>query len=289
MNCTDCQDKFSETLDNDTPSGMTTAFKAHLASCSSCASAFNGFKKAVLTLQALPKQQVPADFLIGINEKLDRGTFAKLKKWFAFMGQHKLTASATMATVIVGVISATVLQTPEINQTQASAPTYAQTITTQHETKASENNYYPGVPYLTETQKSKTVVRNMAPVVQFASTNPKRTAHFYEIQPSRGSPTNYNTTYTNLSSTGKPKTDFHIIIHPASTAQQQIITRKISSNSNWKTYLHHSTLFVTLTDQQLPNFQEIFPPSAPPHKKLDLTPLTRKLDQRLFTIAISFE
>ncbi len=291
MNCTDCKDTFTDILDEDAPRDMTTAFKAHLASCPSCASDFSGFKKTVQTLHEIPQRQVPADFIIGINEKLDTSTFAKLKNWFSFMGQHKLTASATMATLIVGVISATVLQTPEINQTQVSktGTTYAQTITIQQELKGSDRNYYPGVPYLTEGKKSPSTVNKTTPVVQFASATPRTTASFYNTQPSRGSPQGYNTTYASINTASNPKPDFHIIIHPASSSQQQIITRKISANSQWKTFLHQSTLFVTLTDQQLPEFQKLFPPAAPPHKRLDLTPLANKTDQHLFTIAISFK
>ncbi len=293
MNCTDCQNKFTEILDHDMPGDMTTAFKAHLATCPTCASEFQGFKKTVQSLQLLPQEHVPADFLIGINEKLDATTFARLKNWFAFMGQHKVTASATMATLIVGVISATILQiTPTINQTELknSKTTYSQAITTQHETQKSENNYYPGVPYLNNSQTAKKTTRpNTTHGVQFASTNPRTTSAYYGIQSPRGSPENYRTSYTSLNSITNPTSDFHITIHPASTTQQHAITQRIVSNTNWETHLHNSTLFVTLANQQLPEFQKIFPPSAPPHKKLDLTPLTRHTEQHLFTITISFK
>jgi hypothetical protein len=290
MNCTDCQDKFTDILDDDAPGDMTTSFKAHLASCPSCASAFNGFKKTVQTLQGLPEQPVPADFLIGINEKLDTGTFARLKNWFSFLGQHKLTASATVATLIVGVISATVLQTtPNLPEQQLAKneTTYIQSITTQKENSVTEKNYYPGIPYLA----SKPVKQQTnKPVVQFASANfTKNSNGYYEIQNPRGSPQKYDSTYTNLNTTIYSKPDFHIIIHPASASQQQILTRRIASNTKWKTRLQNRTLFVTLTEQQLPEFQDIFPPAAPPHKKLDFTPLTSKTEQDLYTIAISFD
>ncbi len=293
MNCTDCQEKFTEILDDDAPADMAAAFTAHLTSCPSCASEFSGFKKTVQTLQTLAKQQVPADFLIGINEKLDSTTFTKVKNWFAFMGQHKLTASATVATLVIGVISATVLQTPNINEIQLSGEraTYTQAITTQQEAKINDHNYYPGVPYLASRQPEQKRSNTILPGVQFASTSTGKNNYHYGVQPPRGSPNKYATTaYTSLNLTRtNPKPDFHIVVHPASASQQQKITRTVAANSNWKTHLHNSTLFVTLTDEQLPEFQELFPPSAPPHKRLDLSPLTRNTDRHLFTIAISFK
>ena len=290
MNCTDCQNKFTEILDDDAPGDMTIAFKDHLASCPSCTSAFNGFKKTVQTLQALPQQPVPADFLIGINEKLDTNTFARLKNWFSFLGQHKLTASATVATFIIGVISTTIIQTtPNLPQTQLAGneTTYTQAITTQKETQTTAKNYYPGIPYI--TSKPVTQPANK-PIVQFASANLTGNNNaYYKRQNPRGSPQNYGSSYTSLNTTLSSKPDFHIIIHPASANQQQILTHRITSNANWKTYLQNHTLFVTLTKHQLPEFQNIFPPAAPPHKKLDLTQLTNKTKQDLYTIAISFK
>ncbi len=290
MNCTDCQGKFSEILDNDAPPEMATALKAHLASCSSCSSAFSTFEKTVQTLQAIPKQAVPADFLFGINAKLDHQPFAKLRSLFSFMGQHKLTASATMASLIVGVISVTILQTtPETGQTQFTDNnrTYTQALTTNNETRVAKNNYYPGVPYLAA---GKTEQQPTTPVVQFASTNTKINSGYYSIQNQRGSPGGYAAShYTGLRTSTSPKPDFHLIIHPASPYQQHSITRRISANSNWKTHLYNSTLFVTLTNQQLPEFQQLFPESAPPHKKLDFTSLASNAEQTLFTIAISFD
>lgn len=293
MNCTDCQEKFTAILDDDAPDDMTTVFTAHLASCPSCASEFSGFKKTVQTVQALPKQPVPGDFLVGINEKLDLTTFARLKSWFDFMGQHKLTASATVATLVIGVISATVLQTPNMNQAQLSGEraTYTQAITTQQEAKTNDHNYYPDVPYLASKQPEQKRGNTILPGVQFASTSTRVNNNYYGVQTPRGSPSEHaTTTYTSLNLTRtNPKPDFHIVVHPASARQQQKITRTFAANSNWKTHLHNSTLFVTLTDEQLPEFQELFPPSAPPHKRLDLSPLTRNTDRHLFTIAISFK
>lgn len=296
MNCTDCHDQFTEILDDDGSGDMGTTFKAHLASCSSCATEFKSFKRTVYTLQHIPQQNVPADFLMGINEKLDSSTLARLKNWFSFLGQHKLTTSATMATLIVGVISATVLQpTPNTSQIQLAqtSQTYTQAISTQTETKTAENNYYPGVPYLTGKQAPPSATAT-TPIVQFASANLGATGGYYGIQPTRGSPQPYpSNTYTSLHTSKltstSPVPDFHIIIHPASAVQQQTITRQVAANTDWKTYLNNATLFVTLTDTQLQEFQNMMPPSAPPHKRLDFSPLTENKDRHLFTIAISFK
>ncbi len=290
MNCTDCQNNFSEILDDEIPPARGSDFRAHLASCSSCASAFNSFKKTVQTLHAIPRQTVPADFLIGINNKLDKQSFTRLWSLFSFMGQHKLTASATMATLIVGVISATILQTtPQTTPSHFTGDnsTYTQAITTKNDPSSEEKNYYPGVPYLAAR---KTEPQTTTPIVQFASTNSRPNSGYYSIPNQRGSPEAYATPhYTSLCTTPNQKPDFHIIIHPASVHQQQMITHSIAANSNWKTHRHNSTLYVTLTGEQLPAFQQLFPPPAPPHKKLDFSPLTSKAEQSLFTISISFD
>nr|MDA3832622.1 hypothetical protein [Spirochaetales bacterium] len=179
--------------------------------------------------------------------------------------------------------------TPESNHTQLTGEnsTYTQALTVKKESGENNNNYYPGVPYLTAR---KTEAQTTAPIVQFASTNTKTTSGYYGLQNHRGPPQEYATNhYTRLTTTTNPKPDFHIIIHPASHPQQQSISRTNSANTNWKTYLHNKNLFVTLTDAQLPEFQQLLPPSAPPHKKLDFSPLTSQGKQKLFTIAVSFD
>ncbi len=72
MNCTSAQDMFSDLADDELAAVDVVRIEEHLATCRQCAQEWGYFKKSLAWLQEVQPVAPPADFLIGINAKLDR-------------------------------------------------------------------------------------------------------------------------------------------------------------------------------------------------------------------------
>lgn len=293
MNCTDCQNQFSDFIDEEISLKMARSLQDHLASCPNCAAELQLFQQTVTTLHSFPVQKVPADFIIGINEKLTPQPFAKLKGWLSFMTQHKLTTTTALAALMVGVISASVLQLSSQNSEQIVAQKLSgetsslQAMSADHD----QNNYYPGIPYLAQNSQTSQLPkpRNR---VQFTSTkqSPASAGHNYLFD-SRGSPAalaNPSTPHPSLTRLGAVSPDLIVTVHPSSTSHQNALIRQLTANRDWTSHISGNTLLVTLPCNQLSTFQHLFGPADPHINPTELSRLSNLSPSSLLTIAVAF-
>ncbi len=292
MNCPDCQNQFSDFIDAEISLKLAHSVQSHLAECPDCSAEWLLFQQTVTTLHNFPSQRVPADFIIGLNEKLSQQPFAKLKGWLAFMTQHKLTATTALATLMVGVISAAVLQLSPLDSEQ----TLARKDVADNSTilaltlDKDQTNYYPGIPFLAQnTQSSQlTIPRNRVQFTPVKQSAPK-TRH-NSLLDSRGSPTlTYSATpHPSLSRLGTTSPDMVVTIHASSTAYQHALISQLTANRNWKTQISGNTLLVTLPYTQLVNLQHLFGPADPHINPTELSRLSKSSSASLLTVAVAF-
>lgn len=156
MDCQSCQNNFSQYLDHDLDLDLTSQLSSHLASCPDCAEEWRMFQKTVQLLQHIPLESAPADFLVGVQQKLHpEGFLSKLQKFFT-ISPGRLATSSGLALVMVGLISTAIFKGGI--QTEHS-PTNNQIAGTSSKTALQQTNviaanapapvdYYPGVPQL---------------------------------------------------------------------------------------------------------------------------------------------
>ena len=292
MNCTDCQNQFSDFIDDEISLKLARSFKSHLADCPACAKEWQVFQHTINTLHSVPTQKVPADFLLGINEKLDRQPFAKLRGWFSFMGQHKMTATTTLATLVVGVISAAVLQLSPLDSEQTVAQNdlnQANSTMLAMGVDRGHVNYYPGTPYL--APKTQTApLPTPRPRVQFTPVKQSAPQSGHKnFLDSRGPPALSSTVqpHSSLAHYGTTSPDLVVTVHSRSTAYQHALIRQLTANHHWKTQISGNTLLVTLPCNQLGTFQHLFGPVNPHMNQNDLSRLS-KSPSSLLTVAVAF-
>lgn len=292
MNCTDCQNQFSDFIDDEISLKMARTVESHLAGCPACAAELQLFKQTVHTLHTFPTAKVPADFLIGINEKLSPQPFAKLKALFSFLADNKLTATATLATVMIGVISAAVLQLSPLDQTSTLAQKDSgETLTMQAmAVDPDQTNYYPGIPYLAKkaatSQGPIAATRVKFSPVKQSSPNSGHNSLFT----SRGPPSlvQPSSPHPSLSRFGAIPPDLVVTVHASSTAYQHALIRQMTANHNWRTQISGNTLLVSLPGRELANFQHIFGPVDPHITPSELSHLNKLSSASRLTVAVAF-
>ncbi len=292
MNCNHCQDQFSDFIDEEISLKMARRFKEHLAACPDCAAELQLFQHTVNTLHSFPVHRVPADFIIGINEKLAQQPFARLRGWLSFMTQHKLTATTALATLMVGVISATVLHLSPLDSEQIVARNgKGETPVMQALNVGKDHiNYYPGIPYLAQNSQNSPPKK---PRTRLKFTSVKQSApsagHNYLFD-SRGPPTltNTSTPHPSQAHLGTISPDLVVTVHPSSTAHQHALIRQLTANRDWKSHISGNTLLVTLPCSQLTTFQHLFGPADPHINPKELSRLSKSSPSRLLTVAVAF-
>ncbi len=282
MNCTDCQNQFSDFIDDEISLKMARSVKSHLASCPSCSAEWQLFQQTVNTLHTIPVQKVPADFIIGINEKLAQQPLGKLRGWFSFMSQHKLTTGSALATLMVGVISAAVLQLSPLDNEQIMANKGHEGTSTMQALALDKDhiNYYPGIPYLEQKTPTQTTPKPQARV-QFTSVSrgTPKVGHS-SLLDSRGPPS--------MSHFGTTSPDLVVTVHSKSTAYQHALIRQLTSHKHWKTQITGNSLLVTLPCNELSNFQHLFGPVNPHINTSELSRLSNSSSSRFLTVAVAF-
>jgi hypothetical protein len=292
MNCTDCQNQFSDFIDDEISLKLARSFKGHLEQCPACSAEWQLFRHTITTLHSVPVQRVPAGFLLGIHEKLDRRPLAGLAGWFAFLVRHKLTAATTLATLTVAVISAAVLQLSPLDgdQTLARLTNQEATVIQAAPTGKEGSNYYPDTPYLAQNSQTSPlpILRNrvqFTPVKQSAPNS----GHNSLLDP-RGPPNLGRTPFapSALSSFGAAAPDLVVTVHASSTAYQHALIRQLTSNHTWQTQITGNTLLVSLPCSQLDTFQHLFGPINPHIKASDLARLSQSSPAGRLTVAVTF-
>ncbi|PLX47215.1 MAG: hypothetical protein C0613_14645 [Desulfobulbaceae bacterium] len=291
MNCIDCQNQFSDFIDDEISSETARIFKGHLASCPACADEWHLFRQTVHAMHSFPEQKVPADFIIGINEKLTPQPFAKLRGWLSLMTQHKLTATSALATLVVGVISAAVLQLSPMDMYKNAVkedPGQQSSVQTQA-TNRDRTNYYPNTPYLAANTEPSRTPTNRARVQFTPVKQSSPTISQPSLIDSRGSPSlsHFATAAPPFSSLGSLTPDLVVTVHADNTAYQHALIRQMTSNRNWQTHISGNTLLVTLPCSQFNTFQHLFGPANPHINTKELSRIRRSATSML-TVAVAF-
>lgn len=287
MNCTDCQSQFSDFIDDEISLKMARSFKSHLTDCADCTAEWQLFQQTITTLHSFPTQKVPADFIIGVNEKLAPQPFAKLTGWLAFMTQHKMTATTALATLMVGVISAAVLQLSPLDNAQTLAQKAGGENSAVQSMAVGKDhiNYYPGIPYLAQNSAS---TQTFLPQTRVQFTPVKQSvpnAGHNSILASRGPP---SFAHPELPRFGTTAPDLVVTVHASSTAYQHALIRHLTTNQTWQTQISGNTLLVTLPSSELANFQHLFGPVDPHINPNELSRLSKSSSARLLTVAVAF-
>lgn len=290
MNCDDCQNQFSDFIDAEISLNLAASLEKHLATCPSCAAEWQHFQETIHTLHSFPSQKVPADFIIGMNEKLDAHPISKLRGWLAFMTEHKLPATTALATLMVAVISAAFLQLSPLDneQIQASKKSGETNSMLAMTVDTDLNDYYPGTPHLAPKYKLSPLAPR--PRVQFTPVKQSapRTTH-NSILDYRGPPTKPYTSlpHPSLSRVETTSPDLVVTVHSSSKSYQHALIRQLTTNRNWKTQISNNTLLITLPCSKLATFQHLFGPADPHINPLELSRL-RMAPSSLLTVAVEF-
>lgn len=290
MNCRQCQELFTSHLDGDLGDDRRGGFIAHLAACPNCAADLQLFQQAVSSLHAIPENSPPANFLPGIHAKLAQPSLSKIRRWFTFMGQHKLAASTALATMMVAVISATVIQletgTPslpsQVKVASISGPGHRLTGPVA-DLATPNHNYYPGVPYLTP-QTSGQQQSNVQPLVQFASTARSSTLASYHSQLADRAPPSFSTgVYPSVAM------DMNVSVNPTTRSQQHALIQQLVNQSVGFPQMQGNTIYIKMPASQLASLQRIFAPADPHLCRADLAKLrSQRQSNRLLNIAVTF-
>jgi hypothetical protein len=253
MNCKDCQNYFSEYFDHALDTQTVSEVVSHLSSCTECSTEWLAFKNTVGFLHNLPQEKVPPGFLTGIHNKLEsKSTLAKLLDWFSAT-TVRTAASGAFAVLCVGIITAAVVQNisfdkpmktenrvAQVDQKQqlgdAQAPIQMAANTSTPTSQPSEE-YYPGVPMLSEYEDTEGIVfspyafvasrqkKSTSPQVSFVSTGNRRPQ----------SPTREIFSFSKTTSKAPQiNPDVYLTLHPQSQADLADLMHHLIHSSSWQ-------------------------------------------------------
>ncbi len=164
LTCQECQDLFSSYLDQELEGQDNSKMMEHLGQCVACAAEWQEFKDTVQFIHEMPMLAAPPDLLPDINAELaPQSLLDRISRWLGF--SHPKTALTTiLATFVVGIVSASLIYLPSrpLGQSGASgvnpAGNYSttasrsenQTVTSMPVKTAKVENFYPGIPSLSE-------------------------------------------------------------------------------------------------------------------------------------------
>jgi hypothetical protein len=229
---------------------------------------WRAFRDAVALLRDMPMARVPPDFLAGIRQKLEPQTpWQKIKALLLRRGERHLAFSTAFAMLVIGFATASLLQMMPYSRPgrDAQAPVTARTERMAGNERSAEpaalpadsgagkdgqQNFYPGIPLLSEYEGSDGAFPHLAmngggkntqhvPVVDLVSTGPTHSATPY-----------LDTPFSSLSPHKQPpaiKPDLQITIHPGPRAEQMAIVQQIVQSPLWRAELYnHNTLLLSV-------------------------------------------
>lgn len=254
MNCTDCQNHFSEYLDHLLDSQSVSQVAEHLSVCPECTNEWLDFKKAIGFIQNLPLDSVPPGFLTGIHEKLEvKSPLSRIMDWFSTT-PVRLAASTGFAVLFVGVVTALVIQnipfdgtirtenrialSEQEKQSNAKEPLIQLAENKTVPVPQSSNDFYPGVPLLSEyedtvgmtfspyTLVSKPQRKTASPEISFVSTgNGQLNSSLHDF------PFSYSKA---TSKAPYVAPDAYLTLHPNSQAELSEFMHQIIHSSAWQ-------------------------------------------------------
>lgn len=253
MNCTDCQNHFSEYLDHSLDSQSISQVADHLSVCPECTNEWLVFKKAIGFIQNLPMDSVPPDFLTGIHEKLEaKSPLTRILDWFSTT-PVRLAASTGLAVLFVGVVTALVVQNISIGtikterrialseqgkQSEAKEPLIQFAENKSAPEPQASTDFYPGVPLLSEyedtggitfspyTLAAKPQRKTSSPEISFVSTgNGQMNSSLHDFPSS----------YSKAPSKAPYITpDAYLTLQPSSQAELSEFMHQIIHSSAWQ-------------------------------------------------------
>ncbi|MBI5557321.1 MAG: zf-HC2 domain-containing protein [Deltaproteobacteria bacterium] len=267
MKCDDCQELFSLYLDGEIDQISRSEVDSHFKACPQCVEEWRVFKNTVNFLRDIPMEKVPPGFLAGIHEKLERPSLlARFKALFFGQGERKLVFSTAFAMLVIGFVTASLIQlfpfsrSGKENQTPLTVPSgqMAQNALTQEKPSllladnSDQQDYYPGVPPLSEYDKNEpSSFQQLAMVPRAKSEHPVPQVDFvstgatgHATSPYLGAP------LTSLAARNQPpsiKPDLLITIHSSSGGEQMALVQQIVKSPLWRAELYnHSTLLLSV-------------------------------------------
>lgn len=106
MNCTDVKEKYSDYIDC-CLGECQGEVEAHLAICPVCRRELGSLRRMVSALNCLPQAEVPRDFLVHVNNRLDESRQGWFARWSEAMSEafpsRALAMAATVALVVLAV------------------------------------------------------------------------------------------------------------------------------------------------------------------------------------------
>jgi len=253
MNCTDCQNHFSEYLDHSLDSQSISQVADHLSVCPECTNEWLAFKKAISFIQNLPMNSVPPDFLMGIHEKLEtKSPLSKILDWFSTT-PVRLAASTGLAVLFVGVVTAVVIQNIPIGTIKTENRVALSEQEKQNEVKEPliqlatnktapaaqpANEFYPGVPLLSEyedtggitfspyTLAAKPQRKTTSPEISFVSTGSGQMNSSLNDVPFSQSKATSKAPYV--------VPDAYLTLHPSSQVELSEFMHQVIHSSAWQ-------------------------------------------------------
>jgi hypothetical protein len=253
MNCTDCQNHFSEYLDHSLDSQSISQVADHLSVCSDCTNDWLDFKRAIGFIHNLPMDSVPPDFLMGIHEKLEaKSPLSRILEWFSTT-PVRLAASTGLAVLFVGAVTALVIQNIPLGtietenrialseqgkQNEVQEPLIQLAENTTAPVDQSTNDFYPGVPLLSEYKDTEGVA--FSPYTLIAKPQRKTTSpeiSFVSTGNGQMNSSLQNSPFSYSKATSKAPyvtPDAYLTLHPNSQAELSEFMHQIIHSSAWK-------------------------------------------------------
>ncbi|MBU4263497.1 MAG: zf-HC2 domain-containing protein [Proteobacteria bacterium] len=270
MKCQDCQELFSLYFDGEIDQISRSDVDSHLASCPQCKMEWQAFKNSIDFLRDMPMSSVPQGFLAGIHQKLEpRTPWQKVQEFLAGKGEKKWAWSTAFAMLVIGFVTASLIQLIPVSQTDRDNKNPSATrsgqvaennagngesslVLAQNEgNKGSQQDFYPGIPLLSEYEgKDSPAMQQFAmiprskpeqhiPTVDFVSTGSGHTSSPYLDAPF-GS-------FASQQQIPTIKPDLQITIHSAPRAEQMAIVKQIVQSPLWRAELYdHNTLLLSV-------------------------------------------
>ncbi|MBU0908474.1 MAG: zf-HC2 domain-containing protein [Proteobacteria bacterium] len=270
MKCQDCQELFSLYFDGEIDQISKSRVDSHFDICPQCKMEWQAFRNSIDFLRDMPMASVPPNFLAGIHQKLEpRSPWHKVKEFLTGKGEKKWALSTAFAMLVIGFVTASLIQLIPVSQTDrdSKTPSAIQSgqmaennlsdgqsspmLAVNDDSKGSQQNFYPGVPLLSEYEgKDAPVMQQFAmiprpkteqhiPTVDFVSTGSGHTSSPYLDSPF-GS-------FASQQQIPAIKPDLQITIHSAPRAEQMAIVKQIIQSPLWRAELYdHNTLLLSV-------------------------------------------
>lgn len=283
MDCQQCQELFSLYVDEELDPQHISFLEAHLGQCDRCRMEWEAFRFTVEYLHSLPQEAVPPGFLVGINAKLeDPSLLEKLQNWLTWGSRHKVATSSAVALLVAGVTAASLMQlgpgpAPDLAPQSRMASSQSQTapreepgataLVLAENTQTTPEDYYPGVPFLSEYEEAAdshmqrfTMVplpgkSQDLPMVGFVSTHKPQYIPFHREE---GSPS-----FSRMHPFSAIEADLYITIHSSANHSQRAIIKELVQSPQWQARIHdNSTLLLSVPVENFDQLRKLCCPET---------------------------